>query len=275
MRASARMLAREDIVLPAHFEPAEFLGGPALFQKRVLRWFALMWAVTFAVASNVPQLASFRRQLLFNEIVIMLGATLLMLKVYRLDPREVLSLRRVKPVVWLAILFAIPAGNVTALAIFKVVNTVIPAPQQLLERFANDVIPVGMPTWQLLFYIALLPAICEELAFRGVLLSGLRRKLGPVALVVMVGLIFGLFHVSLYRIAPTALLGMILTVIALMTGSVFPGMLLHFGNNAMGVLASAYVNPETLLWWHYLAGLAIFALSLWIIYRNRTPVRTR
>jgi sodium transport system permease protein len=271
MRASARMLAREDIILPAHYEPAEFLGGPALFQKRVLRWFALMWAVTFAAAANIPQLASFRSQLIFNEIVIMLGATLLMLRVYRLDPREVLSLRRVKPVVWLAVLFAIPAGNVTALGIFQVVNIFIPAPQQLLERFANDVIPRGMPTWQLLLYIAVLPAICEELAFRGVLLSGLRRKLRPAALVVVVGIIFGLFHVSLFRIAPTALLGMILTVIAMMTGSVFPGMLLHFGNNALGVLGGGLLSPETLLWWHYLAGIAIFALSLWIIYRNRTP----
>src|SRR5262249_6232497 len=43
MRTSARMLSREDIVLRTHREAAEFLGGRALFQKRVLRWFALMW----------------------------------------------------------------------------------------------------------------------------------------------------------------------------------------------------------------------------------------
>jgi membrane protease YdiL (CAAX protease family) len=143
----------------------------------------------------------------------------------------------------------------------------------MLERFASDVIPRGMPTWQLLIYIAVLPAICEELAFRGALLSGLRRKLRPVALVLVVGVIFGLFHVSLFRLAPTAVMGMILTVVALLTGSVFPGMLLHFGNNALGVLAGDTINPDTLLWWHYLAGIAVFGLSFWIIYRNRTPMR--
>ena len=275
MRASARMLSREDIVIPGHFEAAEFLGGPALFEKRVLRWFALMWTITFVAATNVPQLASFRRQLFFNEIVIMIGATLLMMKIYRLNPVDVLSLRRVKPAVWLAILFAIPSGHITALAVFSVVNVFIPAPQQLLEQFAEGVIPRGMPTWQLLLYIAVLPAICEELAFRGVLLNGLRRKLRPVALVVMVGLIFGLFHVSLFRIAPTAALGMVLTAIALMTGSVFPGMLLHLGNNALGVLSGNALDPEFLQWWHYAAAIAIFSLSLWIIYRNRTPLPTR
>src|SRR5204863_5716372 len=177
--------------------------------------------------------------------------------------------------VWLAILFAIPSGYVTALGIFQVVNMIIPAPQQLLERFAEDVIPKGMPTWQLLLYIAVLPAICEELAFRGILLSGLRRKVRPAALVIGIGVIFGLFHMTLYRIAPTAALGMVLTAIALMTGSVFPGMLLHAGNNALGVLVGNWISVDALQWGHYAAAVAIFSLSLWIIYRNKTPIPTR
>jgi len=275
MRTSARLLEREDIIIRAHSEPAEFIGGAALFEKRVLRWFELMWVVTFAVAVNVPSLATFRRQLLFNEVVVMVGATLLMLWVYRLNPREALSLRPVKPVVWLAILFAIPSGNLTALGIFQLMNKVIPAPQQLLERFAQDVIPKEMPQWQLLFFIAVLPAICEELAFRGILLSGLRRKFRPAPLIIGIGLIFGLFHVTLYRIAPTAALGMILTAVAMMTGSVFPGMLLHAGNNALSVLTGNLYSLDVVRWWHFLAAFTIFALSLWIIYRNRVESFSR
>ena len=269
MRASARMLSREDIILVAHREPAEFLGGQALFQKRVLRWFALMWTVTFVAAVNVPALASFRRQLLFNEGLVMIGGTLLMLKAYRLNVRETLLLRRVKPAVWIGILFAIPSANLTMLGIFRLVNIVIPAPQQLLERFSNDVLPKGMPVWQLILYIAVLPAICEELAFRGMLLSGLRRRLRPAGLIIGIGVIFGLFHVTLYRLVPTAALGMVLTAIALMTGSIFPGMLLHAGNNALGVLGGSLLDPDVANWWHILAAATVFSLSLWIIYRNR------
>ena len=269
MRASARMLTREDLIVPAHFEAAEFLGGPALFEKRVLRWFALMWVITFAVATNFPALASFRRQLIFNEIVVMLGAVVLMMRIYRLDARDVLSLKPVKPAVWVGILFSIPSGYLTALGIFRIVNVIIPAPQQLLERFSEEMIPKGMPTWELLLYMAVLPAICEELAFRGVLLGALRRKLPPAALVVGIGIIFGLFHVTLFRIAPTAALGMILTAIAIMTGSVFPGMLLHAGNNAFGVIAGNWFSPEILPWADYAAAAVIFSLSLWIIYRSR------
>jgi sodium transport system permease protein len=184
-------------------------------------------------------------------------------------------LKPVKPAVWIAILFSIPSGYLTALGVFRIVNYVIPAPQQLLERFAEDAIPKGMPTWQLLLYIAILPAICEELAFRGMLLSGLKRRFRPAILVIGIGIIFGFFHMTLYRIAPTAALGMILTAIALMTGSVFPGMLLHAGNNALGVLGADWFSIDTLTWAHYAAATAIFSLSLWIIYRNRTPMSVR
>ena len=177
--------------------------------------------------------------------------------------------------VWLGILFAIPSGYLTALGVFRVANLILPAPQQLLERFSENILPVGMPTWQLLLYVAVLPAICEELAFRGILLSGLRRKVRPAALVIGIGVIFALFHVTLYRLAPTAALGMILTGIALMTGSIFPGMLLHAGNNAIGVIGGSWFSLETLHWWDFAAAVAIFALSLWIIYRNRTPLPVR
>src|SRR6185436_690846 len=120
MRLSARLLTREDLIVPAHFEAAEFFGGPALFQKRVMRWFAVMWALTFAAAMNVTALAAFRRQLLFNELVVLLGAVLLMIWTYRLNPREVLSLKPVKPAVWVGILFMIPSGYVTASGVFRI-----------------------------------------------------------------------------------------------------------------------------------------------------------
>src|SRR5262249_34131450 len=150
------LLSREDIILPAHSEPALFIGGPALFQKRVLRWFALMWVVTFAAATNVPMLAKFRPQIVFNEVVIMLGASVLMIWVYRLDPKQVLSVKAVHPAVWLAILFAIPSGYVTAIGIFRIMNTIVPVPQQLLERFSQDLIPKDMPTWELLLYVSVM-----------------------------------------------------------------------------------------------------------------------
>ena len=97
----------------------------------------------------------------------------------------------------------------------------------------------------------------------------------PSALVVVIGVIFGFFHMTLFRIAPTAALGMILTAIALMTGSIFPGMLLHARNNALGVIGGSWFSLDTLKFGHYVAATSIFSLALWIIYRNRTPLSAR
>jgi len=270
MRTARQMLSREDIILPAHAEPAEFIGGRALFGKRVLRWFALMWAIEFAAAANVPQLASLQRQIVFNEVFLMLGASILMIRIYKLDLRETLSLRAVKPVVWLAIICAIPTANSAAVAVFRLANIFIPVSEELLRSTSESIIPPGIPQWQLFVFLAVLPALCEEIAFRGMLLSGLRHRLRPVTLAITIGLVFGMFHMTLFRIAPTAVLGVVLTAIALMTGSIFPGMLLHMGNNAWGVWAGLHdFDPDTMGPWQFAAMLAIFALSMWIIYRNR------
>jgi hypothetical protein len=104
------------------------------------------------------------------------------------------------------------------------------------------------------------------------LLYGLRRKLRPLSLAVSVGLIFGFFHVALFRIIPTAFMGMMLTAMALLTGSIFPGMLVHAGNNALGLwMGKMEISAGNLAWWWYLAAAAVLALAFYILYRARTP----
>jgi membrane protease YdiL (CAAX protease family) len=269
MRASARMLSREDIIVPAQSEPEAFLGGPALFQKRVLRWFAVMWAIVFAVALNVPELATFRRQLVFNEFVIFGGAGLLMLWIYRLNIRDALSLRAVKWPVWIMVVLAAPAANLMSVAFFKLLGRILPVPAQALEQM-DAFFPADIPHWQMYMWIGLIPGIIEELTFRGILLHGLRRRVQPILLPFVVGIIFGLFHFSLFRIGPTAFLGVLLTIIAIFTGSVFPGMVLHILNNSFAYWASLNGWPlGSLSPWHYAAATLIFALAMWVIYRNR------
>src|SRR5262249_47630169 len=263
-----RLLSREDIIVPSQSEPELFLGGPALFEKRVLRWFAVMWAVIFAIALNVPEPAKFRAQLLFNEFVIFAGTGLLMLGIYGLNVREALSLRSVKWPVWIAVIIAAPVGNLMGIALFKMLNTVIPVSSQALEQMDQAILPHGVPIWEMYIFIGLIPGVIEELAFRGLLLHGLRRRVPVVLLPLVIGVIFGLFHFSLFRIGPTAFLGVLLTIVALLTGSVFPGMVLHILNNSFALWASNHNWPlGSLSTWHYAAATVIFALAMWIIYR--------
>ena len=88
--------------------------------------------------------------------------------------------------------------------------------------------------------IALAPAICEEMMFRGFIFSGFRSRYKIVASVIMVSLIFGIYHTSLIRLVPTAMLGAGFAVIVYYTGSIFPSMVMHFLNNSMAVIAMYY-----------------------------------
>ncbi len=272
MRAAAKMLDEERLVTASESDAADLAGGADLFPKRVLRWYALLGVIMFVVAANVPQLATFRKQILFNELAIFLGGSLLMLRVYRLDIKQAWSLRLPKAAIWPAVLLLIPAANVMVVGIFRLADVFIPVPTQILEQFAESIMPKELSAWQMILFLAILPGICEELAFRGTLLYGLRRRARPAVLAIVVGIIFGFFHVSYFRIIPTGVLGIVLTTLALLTGSIFPCMVLHIGNNAFSYFASMQRLPIGKLgWWAYLVAAAVFAGCIYVIYRNRTP----
>src|SRR6185295_20360626 len=121
----------------------------------------------------------------------------------------------------------------------------------------------SLPVWQMYLLMAILPAICEELAFRGLLLYGIRNRFHPVVRCLLVGIIFGVFHYTLFRIAPTALLGVILTAIAVMTGSILPGLLFHAANNGLAIwMESAGVSVNRFNWATYAAAFGVFILSM-------------
>jgi len=187
---------------------------------------------------------------------------------YRLNPREVLGIRRVRWQVWAAVLMAVPAAQVVAVAFFRIMNTIIPTPTEMLRELGKQVAPSGMPLWQMIFFMAILPAACEELAFRGVLLHGVRHRFHPIVRCLFVGIVFGVFHYTLFRIAPTALLGVILTAIAVMTGSIFPGLLFHAANNSFAIgMDAAGISLNRFDWGTYLAAFGVFFLSMHTIWR--------
>lgn len=105
---------------------------------------------------------------------------------------------------------------------------------QMANEFMKDATK-EMDTLQLLFLFALSPAICEEVFFRGYIFSGLQSSLGKWSTVLVIGLLFGFFHFSVFRFVPTALLGMILTYAVWQTHSILSAFIIHFVNNALAL----------------------------------------
>lgn len=103
----------------------------------------------------------------------------------------------------------------------------------------NDItLNSGLEFLASIIVVALLPAIVEELLYRGVILNGLRR-LGKWRAVLISAAAFSLMHGNLYQLPYTFAFGIVLGLIAFETRSILPTMIVHFVSNAQ-VLIFAY-----------------------------------
>ena len=163
---------------------------------------------------------------------------------------------------------------------------------KLFETFKAQLDAVPL-VWKLLA-LALVPAACEELFFRGYLQTAFRAEMSGALAVGLSSILFGLFHVivrdALFfeRFAPTCFLGLILGVICLKTGSIWPGMLLHCTHNgllltlsnyteqlkAMGIGSEEQQHLPT-LWMVSAAVVATAALTVLVMQKPATDVNDR
>jgi len=122
----------------------------------------------------------------------------------------------------------------------------LPTPDGLaqeMERFLGRPESPGEWLW-LLFVIAVSPAVCEELLFRGFLLASMPEQTSERVRILVVGLAFGVFHLSVYRLFGTAALGMLMTFVAIRSRSILPAMWFHFLNNAAAVVLYARFGDD-------------------------------
>ncbi len=131
----------------------------------------------------------------------------------------------------------------------------------------------------ILFMLAVTPALCEELFFRGYLLRQMERSLGVRGGVLATGVIFGVFHLSLIQLIPLAVLGGYLAYVTWRTGSLWPAVAVHFLNNGFAVVVGSYaasnpgVDVETIdalvIPWYILGGaLLLFGWVMMMMTRT-------
>lgn len=94
----------------------------------------------------------------------------------------------------------------------------------------------SIPLALLIGTFALTPAICEELAFRGFILSGLGRSGRTGVAIVLSSVTFGIIHMIPQQVFNATLIGMLIGLLAVRSGSLWPGVLFHFCFNSLAVL---------------------------------------
>jgi sodium transport system permease protein len=124
---------------------------------------------------------------------------------------------------------------------------------------------------------ALVPAICEEIAFRGLVLRGLQGYFRPRDAVFLSSFFFALFHMNVFLFLPMFVLGVVLGLLTVRSRSLLPAILFHFLHNSVLILLiplrqlsleslAWFVQP---LWSSVIAGCLIVAGGLfWWLYRK-------
>jgi membrane protease YdiL (CAAX protease family) len=101
--------------------------------------------------------------------------------------------------------------------------------------------------WALVTF-AVVPAVCEEILFRGVLARALGRHLRLVAAAAISAVLFAAYHHSVVQGVPTLTLGFVLAVIAIRADSVAPTIVAHAINNAAAIALSRGELPGLAGW---------------------------
>lgn len=117
----------------------------------------------------------------------------------------------------------------------------------LTERFLQTS-SVGM-MFANLFVMALLPAICEEMMFRGWLQRVLGKSVNYHTAIWVSAFVFSAIHFQFYGFIPRMLIGAALGYLYHYTGSLWASILAHFVNNAAAVVFAflsynGYINID-------------------------------
>ena len=97
------------------------------------------------------------------------------------------------------------------------------------EPFYNEGYGFGMAV----LMVCVHPAVFEELAFRGVIQSSLQLVMGTVAAIVVSAMMFGVLHLSMPSMPHLVIIGLVLAWMRVKTGSLYPGMVMHFTHNLL------------------------------------------
>lgn len=133
------------------------------------------------------------------------------------------------------------------------------------------------PLVSTLIAIALLPAIVEEIVFRGVFVRALATRFVPAAAIVLASLVFSVYHLLPAQMVSTFGLGLALGYLTLRADSAIPAMLAHLLNNTVAIVIARDTLPGVSSWmadhtaWMLALTVTLLACGLALAARGRNP----
>ncbi len=206
-------------------------------------------------------------------------------------PATYLGLRKPGRPIQLLLVIGLMLGAIPILELFEsLVSHINFGPKVKASQEANDHMMgafLTMPDFtsfiRTFLIMAIFPAVGEELFFRGLLLRLAKRKFVTMYFpIFFTSVIFAYFHSNIYGFISIFLAGVLLSSIYYLTGSLWCSMLAHLVFNGSQVVLSyvgknnagvkAFMESNTVPVYLILTGAFLFALSLFLLWKNSTPL---
>src|SRR3954468_14502522 len=165
-------------------------------------------------------------------------------------PRRTLRLYWPRPRFLLVAVGLVLALNPLVNELRPVVETLFPLSKTVQAAF-ETMLKENAPTLGMaLLLLAVVPALCEEFAFRGFILSGMQHGHTTRTAILLSALLFGFLHVLMsifQQLFNETLLGLVLGLLAVRSGSILPEIVFHVLNNGMAV-SMGYASGDVKAW---------------------------
>ena len=130
-----------------------------------------------------------------------------------------------------------------------------------------------------LLVVAVLPALCEETIFRGIILDGV-KDIGTVAACLLCGLLFSIFHQNPAQTVYQFICGAVFALIAIRADSVWPAVLIHFLNNAVIIFDYKFdflskISAEGAIAAYVVSAVCLIGSLVWLIFFDRKTNRKK
>lgn len=193
-------------------------------------------------AGNVPYTFTMAQvyQILFTILTILVPFAIGAVVIKRVQKRDEL-LPLGKPKSGMLFLEALGIGCIAIVAANMATALFIAILNGVGVEFDNYKPEGAKSTYELLWMLlsnAIVPALVEEFALRGVILQSL-RKYGDAFAVFASALIFAMMHGNMTQAPFAFILGAVLAMLVIMTGSLWTSMAVHLLNNTYSVIANS------------------------------------
>ena len=187
------------------------------------------------------QLKDMMNGLIKTQLLLILLPVLLIMRISKTDIKSTFRLNYTNPLNFLLVIIAALPLLLLAGLLGQIINYIFPVSESYLEALQNLITVKDSGLWFTIFVVGILPGICEEVMFRGFILSALRKR-GIWYGIILTAILFGAFHLDPFRFVPATLLGVWLGYIAVKTNSLYVPILAHFAQNSLTILITNYAD---------------------------------